>query len=60
MKTYSLLVSNVGWVCNACSDYEEVKSLFDEYARSKRYAQVTLWSSEDHDPIEEAYEEGGL
>jgi hypothetical protein len=37
--------------------YEEVKSLFDEYAGSKRYEQVTLWSSEDPDPIEEAYAE---
>lgn len=53
--TYSLLVSNVGWVRNDCPDYDEVKCLFDEYAGSGQYEQVTMWSSVEHDPIEEAY-----
>ena len=57
---YSLLVSNVGWVRNDHPDYAEVKKLYDEYAASKKYAQVTMWSSESLDPIEESYVENGL
>lgn len=53
--TWSLLVSNVGWVRKDSPDYEEVKGLYDEYAKSGLYAQVTLWSSESDDPIEETY-----
>lgn len=60
LTTYSLLVSNVGWVRSDCPDYAEVKQLFDEYAESKQYEQVTMWSSDEHDPIEEAYTASGL
>lgn len=59
-ETWSLLVSNVGWVRLDSPNYQEVKTLFDEYARVRIYKQVTLWSSLDDDPIEEAYTEGGL
>jgi hypothetical protein len=55
--TYSLLVSNVGFVRRNCPDHAEVKQLFDSYAASKEYEQVTMWSSESDDPIEEEYSE---
>jgi hypothetical protein len=51
--TYSLLVSNVGWVRNRVTDYNEVKRLFDEYSKTGEYEQVTMWSSAEHDPIED-------
>lgn len=52
---YSLLVSNVGWVRGESEDCDEVKTLYNWYKKSKQYEQVTLWSSEEDDPIEEAY-----
>ena len=54
--TYSLLVSNVGWVRSDCPNYNAVKKLYDEYVASKEYGQVTLWSSAQDDPIEFYYD----
>ena len=55
LATYSLLVSNVGWVRRLEPDYDEVLALFNDYKSSGQYDQVTMWSSEEHDPIEEYY-----
>ncbi len=52
---YSLLVSNVGWILQDWADYEGIKDLYDYYSKSKTYSQVTLWSSDSNDPIEESY-----
>jgi len=51
--TYSLLVSNVGWVERNNTNYNEVLALFEAYRDSGQYDQVSLWSSEADDPIEE-------
>lgn len=53
--TYSLLVSNVGWVRLNDPNYDEVLALFNDYKASTQYDQVTMWSSEEDDPIEEFY-----
>ena len=53
---YTLLVSNVGWVVSYSqhiTDYDTIKALFDEYVASGKYEQVSMWSDQEDDPIEE-------
>lgn len=50
--TYSLLVSNVGYVHRDNPDEEEVRKDYKEYVESTCYSSVSLWSSDRDDPIE--------
>lgn len=50
--TYSLLVSNVGWVIRDDADKGKVKALYDDYVKRGIYEQVSMWASDDPDPIE--------
>jgi hypothetical protein len=61
--TYSLLVSNVGWVYQDNPDREEVEKDYNEYVASTCYSQVSMWASDQDDPIkmveiEKEYPEG--
>jgi hypothetical protein len=61
--TYSVLVGNLGWVLQDCTDYDKAKKDFDDYVTISKIdtqhrgyqEQVTLWKRTDGDeePIDE-------
>jgi len=48
---YDVVASNVGYVLTNEPSYEIAKSVYDEYV-DMGYEQVSLWASNELDPIE--------
>ncbi len=49
--TYDVVASNVGYVLTDEPSYDIAKSIYDDYV-AMGYEQVSLWASNELDPIE--------
>jgi hypothetical protein len=49
--TYDVVVDNVGYVLTDEPSYDIAKSIYDDYV-AMGYEQVSLWASDESDPIE--------